>query len=362
MNIKKKTLKILLATAMTLVMSLAGIMTNAKAAPAVPKLQMITPSAAEYHLGDRVSFTVASPNYKGKVEYRVILYNGTTKKTSELWPSMPGYYYKGWQPAGNYNFTINWPVSGMEPGAYSLTVLVRRVGAKVAYDSFVKTNTFWIKTEDNAAATLLETAANELLQKEPDKKEETPSNTTPSETASQEVPPAEGTTNSEEGKLSKTYYENSEGKYKIRLPEYWNVIEDNKDNISTVMAAPIDIDDEASAIIITAGSGIKGISFDTAKEIMFGSYVKILAEGKDSWKEVSSKKVNISDKEAYFCEYSSNEEVSGVKVSLNYYMLFTMANNHVYFVTAVADSEIWESEKSLLEQSLMSLIPFESTT
>lgn len=122
---------------------------NVKAA-SVPDLQMVTQPKTEYTDGDRISFTVNSPNYSGKVEYRVILWNGTTKTQSELWKTpVTGYYYKKWQPAGNYKFNINWPVKGMEPGAYSLTVLVRRVGAKVTYDSNVKTNTFWVKPKVN---------------------------------------------------------------------------------------------------------------------------------------------------------------------------------------------------------------------
>lgn len=51
----------------------------------------------------------------------------------------------------------------MEPGAYSLTVLVRRVGAKVAYDSFVKTNTFWIKEEEEAPTASFEEAIQEIV-------------------------------------------------------------------------------------------------------------------------------------------------------------------------------------------------------
>lgn len=83
-----------------------------------------------------------------------MLYNGTTKKTSELWPSMPGYYYKNWQPAGNYKFNINWPVEKMEPGYYSLTVLVRRVGANVRYDSHIDTNSFYVKPSKPAIASI----------------------------------------------------------------------------------------------------------------------------------------------------------------------------------------------------------------
>lgn len=112
----------------------------------MPKLNLITPPAKEYKPGDTISLTVSSPNYGGKVEYRVILYNGNTKKTSELWKTpLTGYYYKNWQPSGNYNFNIHWLIKGMEPGPYSITVLVRRVGAKVPYDSFVKTEAIWIR-------------------------------------------------------------------------------------------------------------------------------------------------------------------------------------------------------------------------
>lgn len=112
----------------------------------IPKLYLITPPKSEYKPGETISLTVTSPNYGGKVEYRVILYNGTTKTTSELWKTpSTGYYYKNWQPSGNYKFNIHWPVTGMQPGPYSITVLVRRVGARVPYDSFVDTKTVWIR-------------------------------------------------------------------------------------------------------------------------------------------------------------------------------------------------------------------------
>jgi hypothetical protein len=113
--------------------------------PLIPKLVLNVPPKTEYKTGEKISLNISSPNYGGKVEYRVILYNGKTKKTSELWKTpLTGYYYKNWQPSGNYNFNIHWPVAGMEPGPYSITVLVRRVGALTAYDSYIKTNTIWI--------------------------------------------------------------------------------------------------------------------------------------------------------------------------------------------------------------------------
>jgi hypothetical protein len=119
---------------------------KAEAAVIKPVLQMITQPSIEYKPGGRISFSVTSPNYRGNVEYRVILYNRTTKKTSELWKTpKTGYFYAGWRPAGNYKFVISWPATGMDPGAYSLTVLVRRVGIRTPYDSYVKSSAFWIK-------------------------------------------------------------------------------------------------------------------------------------------------------------------------------------------------------------------------
>lgn len=143
----KKMLSAVLAALMVVLSVASYVPAQAAKAVNVPKLQMVTQPEKEYKNGDRVSFTVTSPNYGGQVEYRVILWNGTTKKQSELWPTHKGYYYQNWKPAGSYKFTIHWPVEGMEPGAYSLTVLTRRANSKVAYDSFVKTEAFWVKND-----------------------------------------------------------------------------------------------------------------------------------------------------------------------------------------------------------------------
>lgn len=117
---------------------------TAKAA-ALPKLTIVNQPKKEYKNGDTIAFKVTNPNYSGKVEYRVILYNGTTKKTTNLWNTPEtGYFYRGWQPAGNYTFEIHWPVSQMDPGAYSMTVLVRKANSTSKYDSFIDTNSFYV--------------------------------------------------------------------------------------------------------------------------------------------------------------------------------------------------------------------------
>lgn len=112
-----------------------------------PDLKMVTQPATEYKTGSTISFVVTSSNYSGKVEYRVNLYNVTTKKTVELWAKIPGYYNKGIRPAGNSKFTVNWPATGMEPGTYSMKVFVRRAGTSVSYDDYVQTNTFVVKQD-----------------------------------------------------------------------------------------------------------------------------------------------------------------------------------------------------------------------
>lgn len=136
-------MKKVLSFLMVLVLSFSGF-GQAKAA-AAPKLQIVSQPNKEYKNGDTIAFKVTNPNYSGKVEYRVILYNGTTKKTTNLWnTSKTGYFYRGWQPAGNYTFEIHWPVSQMDPGAYSMTVLVRKANSTSKYDSFIDTSSFYV--------------------------------------------------------------------------------------------------------------------------------------------------------------------------------------------------------------------------
>lgn len=119
----------------------------------LPVLKIITQPNKEYKNGETIKFTVQAPNYTGKVEYRVILYNGTTKQTINLWNTpKTGYYYRGWQPAGTYKFDIKWSASQLQPGPYSMTVLVRRANTTKNYDSHVDTNSFYIigQSEDIA--------------------------------------------------------------------------------------------------------------------------------------------------------------------------------------------------------------------
>ena len=138
----KKILSLFLVALMTVFTVLSYV--PAKAATA-PKLVVKAQPAATYTQKDTISFTV-NANYAGKVMYRVMLYNGTTKTTSNLWntPST-GYYYTKWTPVGTANFTIHWSASQLQPGFYSMTVLAKRVGSTAKYDTYVDTKSFEVK-------------------------------------------------------------------------------------------------------------------------------------------------------------------------------------------------------------------------
>jgi hypothetical protein len=145
---RKKILTLWVAVFFSMFTTLGYVTSKAAIRQAVPKLRVVTNPKTEYKVGDRITFKVTSPNYGGAVEYRVILWNGNTKTQKELWPNMPGYYYQKWKPLGNCEFPITWIVTkDMEPGPYRLTVLTRRAGAKVTYDSFVELPVFWVKTD-----------------------------------------------------------------------------------------------------------------------------------------------------------------------------------------------------------------------
>lgn len=148
-------LSVLVAAIFTFLTVFSYTAVQAAKIPGKPILRVVTQPAEQYSYGETISFVVTSPNYAGQVEYRVILYNGNTGKTTDLW-KIPGTgnYYTSWRPGGNYMFEIHWPVAQMEPGPYSMTVLVRRAGTRVNYDSFVDTRSFWVNMTGNGVRTI----------------------------------------------------------------------------------------------------------------------------------------------------------------------------------------------------------------
>jgi hypothetical protein len=56
----------------------------AKAAVVAPKVQYVQTPQLEYIAGDRVQFNLNAPNYGGRVQYRVVLWNDETKSYRDL--------------------------------------------------------------------------------------------------------------------------------------------------------------------------------------------------------------------------------------------------------------------------------------
>lgn len=126
----KKILSSVLAMLITLFTVLNYTPAQAAGKPVVvPQVQFANAPTTEYKVGDRVGFNIYSPNYGGRVEYRVVLWNDSKKSYSDLWNSSNGYptrYYTKWQPYGNNIFTLGWIIN--EPGSYRITVYAKRVG------------------------------------------------------------------------------------------------------------------------------------------------------------------------------------------------------------------------------------------
>lgn len=130
----RKTRKVLIAiwgVVFSAAIILGSMPLKASAKELIPVIQFSGAPKTEYFAGDRVEFNINAANYGGKVEYRVVLWNDSTKSYSDLWNATNGYpgrYYTRWQPTGNTNFTLGWPIN--EPGSYRITVYAKRVGIK----------------------------------------------------------------------------------------------------------------------------------------------------------------------------------------------------------------------------------------
>lgn len=57
----------------------------------IPKVAFITRPRTEYNVGDKAKFTVKTPNYSGKVEYRVTLWDEERKVGKDLWNATNGH-------------------------------------------------------------------------------------------------------------------------------------------------------------------------------------------------------------------------------------------------------------------------------
>lgn len=151
-----------LLTVFTLISNLPA--RTASAAVVVPKIQFASPPVTQYTAGDRVNFNINAPNYGGRVQYRVVLWNDSEKTYYDLWNAGNGYpekYYTKWQPYGNNIFTLGWII--FDPGSYRITVYAKRAGisnSKTALkgfncDSYMESVAFTVKSKEATVSSIL---------------------------------------------------------------------------------------------------------------------------------------------------------------------------------------------------------------
>lgn len=150
-----KRFSVFMAAVMTLSMMLNFVVTApAKAATVYPQVQYAQEPQLEYTVGDRVQFNLYTPNYGGRVQYRVVLWNDETKSYKDLWTNTPDRYYDKWMPYGNNIFTLGWVIN--EPGHYRITIYAKRAGVpnNETYlkgfncDSYMESDSFVVKAKE----------------------------------------------------------------------------------------------------------------------------------------------------------------------------------------------------------------------
>ncbi|MDF2672693.1 MAG: carboxyl-terminal protease [Clostridiales bacterium] len=116
--------------------SLLSLVNNSTSKIVIPEIKLASP-VVEYKAGDRVAFKLNAPNYGGRVQYRVMLWDDETKVYHDLWTTGDRYYSQ-WKPYGNETFTLGLPIS--EPGNYKLKVFVKRAGLENSKTAFTGMN------------------------------------------------------------------------------------------------------------------------------------------------------------------------------------------------------------------------------
>lgn len=153
-----KRFSVFMAAIMTMSMMLNFVITApAKAAAVYPQVQYAQEPQLEYTVGDRVQFNLYTPNYGGRVQYRVVLWHDETKSYKDLWTNTPDRYYDKWMPYGNNIFTLGWVIN--EPGHYRITIYAKRAGIPnnetflkgFNCDSYMESDSFVVKAKEVVA-------------------------------------------------------------------------------------------------------------------------------------------------------------------------------------------------------------------
>jgi hypothetical protein len=143
-----------------MVLSLVPVL-PAKASESMPVVEYVKAPILEYKVGDIVEFDLHAPNYNGRVQYRVILWDGNKKEARDLWTTGDR-YYSNWIPDSNTVFNLHWKID--EPGVYRITVYVKRAGiknsstalSKYNCDSYMESQPFVVKEKEKEKATVFD--------------------------------------------------------------------------------------------------------------------------------------------------------------------------------------------------------------
>ncbi|CCJ34295.1 hypothetical protein [Caloramator australicus] len=105
-----------------------------------PKVSLVTEVKSSYNVFESIPVTVKT-NYSGDVQYRAYIVDEATKKIYDIFSANKDGYYRAVK--GDKDFNFNAKIA--KPGKYHITVMVKRNGVKVNYDTYVKTKTFVVK-------------------------------------------------------------------------------------------------------------------------------------------------------------------------------------------------------------------------
>lgn len=116
----------------------------------IPVIAYVKTPGLEYKAGDTVNFDLYTPNYGGRIQYRVVLWDDKKKEARDIWVTGDR-YYTNWMPYGNNTFNLHWRID--EPGSYRITVYVKRAGIQNSStalreyncDSYIESEAFVVK-------------------------------------------------------------------------------------------------------------------------------------------------------------------------------------------------------------------------
>ncbi|EYE89508.1 hypothetical protein Q428_02585 [Fervidicella metallireducens AeB] len=190
-----------------------------------PKVILTSNLKKEYKVGEKITISFKSPNYSGKVQYRVKIIDLNKGTSTELYKNFPRSYNKTYVN-GNLNQKIT--IQQNKAGSYRVVIYIKRAGTSVSYDGYVQSSSFIVR-----AAAVNKPADNQNNNENKDKKEENKGNgeaTQPegSTPPSGEITPPTGETTPSSGGVTPPPTGGTNPVGKIELTQVYLLLNDNK--------------------------------------------------------------------------------------------------------------------------------------